>query len=363
MNATIYSSGLSGTCRGCGHGLLLAVLLALAACRSIAPGAPVGRPCWPPPPAPPRVQFLQAVEGPRDLGIAPTVWQRTLNFVTGGNRGAEPWVRPFGICLNADGSVCFTDTERGEVVYADQRTRQLWRWNRLGDTRLVCPVGVACASGLVYVADSGLGRVLIATPQGQPRGAIAHAFQRPVAVAIGADRICVADAEASRVEIFDLAGRWIRTTGRGGNGPGEFNHPTHVAVDRAGRVYVTDTLNSRVQVFSADGALAGTIGGRGDSSGHFGRPKGVAVDPQGHVFVVDGLFGVVQIFDNSGHLLLDFGEPGQGAGQFWLPSGIAVSARGLLAVADSYNRRLQMFQLMPDDPPADQSTGGPGGHP
>lgn len=363
MNATTYSSGLSAICRGCGHGLLLAVLLALAACRSVAPGAPASRPCWPPPPAPPRVQFLQSVEGPRDLGIAPTLWQRTLNVVTGGHRGAEPWIRPFGVCLNEDGSVCFTDTERGEVVYADVSTQHLWRWNRVGTVVLVSPVSVACASGLVYVADSGLGRVLIATPQGQPRGEIAFAFRRPVGVAIGADRICVADAQAGRVEVFDLAGRWTRTIGQSGNGPGELNHPTHVAMDRIGCVYVTDTLNSRVQVFDVSGALTCTIGGRGDSSGHFGRPKGVSVDQQGRVFVVDGLFGVVQIFDAQGRLLLDFGEPGQDAGQFWLPSGIAVNARGLIAVADSYNRRLQLFQLLPDKPPAARPADGPGGHP
>ena len=350
MNGIISLSGSCASCRRCWLlGLVGLFLLWAAGCRSVPPLSPEAGLRWPPAPAPARVAFVQSVYAPHDLGAEPHVWQKALNLVTGGNRGAEPWSCPFAVCLGRAGDLCFTDTDRGEVVCANTATHELRRWNRVGTNVLVCPVGVACASGLVYIADSGLGRVLIADRQGRSRGAIDYAFQRPVGVAVGPDRIFVVDSQACRVQVFTGGGVWRQTIGTAGGGPGEFNRPTHVAVDGQGRVYVTDSLNCRVQVFDAGGRVVGVIGGAGNSSGHFGRPKGVGVDRAGRVWVVDAVFGVLQVFDPSGRLLLDLGEPGQAAGQFWLPAGIAVNDEGLVAVADSYNRRLQLFRILPVD--------------
>lgn len=354
IRACLHSAAISR----CRWGWSLAVLsIWMAGCRSVPPAEtqpPLG---WPPPPAPARVEFVRSVGAPRDLGVSPVLWQKALNALTGSTRGSDPWVCPFGVWLGKGGDLCFTDSARGEVIFVDSAARNLWRWDRVGTNRLQCPVGVACVSGLVYVADSELGLVLIADPKGQPRGVLAHPFQRPVAVAARAGRVYVADAQACCVQVFTASGNWLQTIGRSGSGDGELNRPTHVAADRDGSIYVTDSLNSRVQVFDSAGRFVFAIGRPGDSRGHFGRPKGVAVDDAGHVFVVDGIFGVVQIFDSKGRLLLDFGEPGQDPGQFWLPSGIAVNAEGLMAVADSYNHRLQLFRLVPEATGSFPSTG------
>jgi DNA-binding beta-propeller fold protein YncE len=103
-------------------------------------------------------------------------------------------------------------------------------------------------------------------------------------------------------------------------------------------------LNSRIQVFSADGRFLRSIGSLGDGPGHFSRPKGVAVDQAGHIYVVDAVFNNVQIFDDQSRLLLDFGEAGSGPGQFGLPNGIAINSHNEIFVADAYNHRLQMFR-------------------
>lgn len=353
MNANIFSYASLATCKSRWQWILVVLPLWVTGCQNPRPANPLLSPCWPPPPSWPCIKFVQSVEVPADFGIAPKFWQKTINLLVGGNRGAEPWINPFGLCMAGDNTLCFTDTTRGEVVCVDQSKPALWRWNQIGTNHLVSPVGIACVSGLVYVADSGLSRVLTATPQGQLRGELDYPFQRPVAVAAGCGRIYVVDAKSCRVQIFTEAGKWIQSLGGSGNGIGEFNRPTHIAIDAKGWVYVTDSLNSRIQVFDGDGRFLRTIGCSGDSSGHFGRPKGVAVDRQGHIFVVDALFAVVQIFDQTGLLLLDFGEPGQENGQFWLPTGIAVNDNGLMAVADSYNHRIQLFQMLSTGPDAD----------
>ncbi|MEI6564035.1 MAG: 6-bladed beta-propeller [bacterium] len=358
MNANISWFDSHATCKGRWRWILAVLPLWVAGCQNPRLTELADLPCWPPPPGQPCVRLVRSAEAPPDFGVPPKLWQKTLNLLAGGNRGTEPWINPFGVCMAGDSTLYFTDTTRGEVVCVDRTKPALWRWNQIGTNRLVSPVGIACVSGLVYIADSGLGRVFIATPQGQPRGELKHPFQRPVAVAAWCGQLYVVDSKACRVQVFTETGKWIRDIGGGGSGIGEFNRPTHVAVDPRGMVYVTDSLNSRVQVFDDEGRFIRTIGSAGDSSGHFGRPKGVAVDGHGHVFVVDAIFGVVQIFDKSGTLLLDFGEPGEAQGQFWLPTGIAVNDSGLVVVADSYNHRLQLFQMLSPGLGADMKEEG-----
>jgi sugar lactone lactonase YvrE len=147
-------------------------------------------------------------------------------------------------------------------------------------------------------------------------------------------------------------GSLIARIGERGSGPGEFNFPTNVTVDRTGRLYVSDSLNSRVQAFDADFSHAGVIGARGTAAGSFSQPKGIAVDGDDHLYVVDAHFEAVQIFDRQGRLLLGFGREGSGPGEFWIPAGIHIDRSvNRIYVADTYNRRVQVFDYHPEAQP------------
>jgi hypothetical protein len=54
----------------------------------------------------------------------------------------------------------------------------------------------------------------------------------------------------------------------------------------------------------------------------------------------------VQIFTPDGQILMAFGQEGNGPGQFWLPAGIFIDDRNRIYVADSYNKRIQIFDLL-----------------
>jgi DNA-binding beta-propeller fold protein YncE len=82
--------------------------------------------------------------------------------------------------------------------------------------------------------------------------------------------------------------------------------------------------------------------------GYFGQPKAIATDSQNHLYVVDAQFEAVQIFDPFGRLLLNFGEEGHAPGRFWLPTGIFIDPKDRIWVADDYNRRVQVFQHIPE---------------
>jgi hypothetical protein len=56
-----------------------------------------------------------------------------------------------------------------------------------------------------------------------------------------AGNIYVVDADNFRIQVFDPSGRYIRTVGRKGQGPGEFQRPDGIALDEArGRMLVID---------------------------------------------------------------------------------------------------------------------------
>lgn len=329
--------------------LLLAAALSGCAGKPVrTDGAADGRlpRVWPPPPAQARVEYVRAIAAPADLGMRPSFFRRIANYLTGGRRGAEPLVKPFGVALDEDGNLCVTDTGAGAVSYFDLSGKKYRRFEEVGTIRFVAPVAVAKRNGIFYVADPGQKSVLAFDIEGNPRFRIEKGIERPAGLAVADGKLYVADAAAHAIAVFDLGGTFLFRFGRRGVGPGEFNFPSHLSTDAGGRLYVTDSMNSRVQVFDAGGRFQGAIGSLGDGSGHFSRPKGVAVDGYGHVFVADALYDNLQIFDGDGRFLLDVGTAGSEEGEFWMPAGVAIGRDNEIYVADSYNGRVQVFRYV-----------------
>ena len=318
--------------------MLLGLLSALGADDAAKPRG------WPPPPAEPYVVYVQTITGPADLGIKPPTLKRFVNWVTGAGQDTAQLVKPFGVALDDAGNLLLTDTG-ARAVYCLDRARKKWlRWEQTGKTRFQSPVAVARQHDTIFVADSGLGRVLAFDLKGRPRFEISRELERPSGLAVFGEKLFIADAQRHQVVICSLSGGFISKFGRRGGNPGEFNFPTHIAADSNGRLLVTDSMNCRIQIFEPSGQFRRVIGSPGDGPGHFSRPKGVAVDQLGHIYAVDAVFDNVQIFDDQGRLLLNWGEAGPDPGQFWLPNGIAVSRENEIYVADSYNRRIQVFR-------------------
>lgn len=308
---------------------------------------PVAPLVWPAPPAQPRVRYVAAVARPQDLGIRPSFWRRVGEFFVGAR---EEWfVRPTGVVA------------KGSRIYvADPGAQAVWildteagRWHTMDDAEggtLVSPVSVAVGrAGRIYVADSYLARVFMYDADRRPIGSIGDPhLGRPAGLAYDEqrDRLYVADSRVHGVWIFDGDGVALGMIGERGVGEGEFNFPTHLAVDGRGSIYVTDALNFRLQVLAADGTFDAGFGRHGDFPGDFASPKGVGVDSEGHIYVVDALFDAVQIFDRQGRYLLTFGERGVSPGQFWLPGGVFVDRDDRIYVADAYNQRIQIFQYL-----------------
>src|SRR5580704_4744994 len=95
---------------------------------------------------------------------------------------------------------------------------------------------------------------------------------------------------------------------RGGRGPAGagaqsdlFQRPTDVAWDAAGNIYVADGYgNARVAKFDKNGKFIKSWGSRGPGPGQFNSVRGLALDAQGNVYVADAGNKRIQVFDNNG---------------------------------------------------------------
>jgi len=321
-------------------------LLFAAGCAGVPPAPPKPAPVWPPPPAAPAVIYERDISAPADIGVRASVFSRMADWITGIGKVKGRLVNPFGLALDDAGNLLVTDTGANAVCFLDLSHKKWLRWESVGKLRFQSPVAVARHGETFFVADSALGKVIAFDAKGKLQFEITNGLVRPSGLALLGGRLYVADAGQHQVLIFDVAGKFISKFGQRGDGPGEFNFPTHINTDAAGLVYVTDSLNCRIQVFAADGQFLRAFGSTGDGPGHFSRPKGVAVDPAGHVYVVDAVFDNVQVFDGQGRLLMDWGGSGQAPGEFWLPNAIVIGRDNEIYVADSFNHRVQVFRYI-----------------
>ena len=128
-------------------------------------------------------------------------------------------------------------------------------------------------------------------------------FNLPAGIALNdAGEVFIADGYANaRVHKFSADGKHILSWGEPGTGPGQFNLPHGVWIDRKGRVLVADRENDRVQVFTQDGEHITTwptklIG-----------PALFYVDDEDNVYIPEHNGGLVSIFNLEGERLAQWG--------------------------------------------------------
>lgn len=271
--------------------------------------------------------------------------------------GEEPPLlldRPQMGTVDTSGRILVTDMGRAAVFVFDEAAGEMSVWGKaVGAVNFLSPVGIAVGpEGQTFVADPDLGLVARLDREGSPLSPIGKGLlQRPTGVAYEAKskRLFVADTAAHEIKVFDLEGKLLSTIGEHGEGPLQFNYPTHIALQHE-KLYVSDSLNSRVQVISAPtGRYLGTLGRRGLFVGNMVRPKGVAADSDHNVYVAESEYDYLLVYNRRGEFLIPIGGVGSGPGKFHLPAGVWVDARNRIFVADMLNGRVAVFQFLGGD--------------
>ncbi len=249
----------------------------------------------------------------------------------------------------------------GVLVVADQGNDRLSRFNTLNATWLTPwfyngstategmtdPQGIAAdPDGSVWVADSANGRIQHFSATGAHIATLVTGLSEPSGIAVAADgaRICVVEAGAHRVSVFDRTGALVVRFGSAGSAAGQFSAPRGVAIAANGDIVVADTGNNRLQRFTAAGGHLQTIGSAGGLLGQLRQPQDVSIAADGKICVADTDNHRVQVFDAGGAVIRAFGSIGSTAGLLREPGGISWDpSTGRIVVADTGNYRFQIF--------------------
>ena len=129
------------------------------------------------------------------------------------------------------------------------------------------------------------GKVLMRLGKAGTAGSGPDEFNAPSAVLTAPNGdIFVADGHGgntnARIVKFDKTGKFIKSWGKKGSAPGEFDGPHTLAMDSQGRLFVGDRGNNRIQIFDQDGKFL-------DQWMQFSRPSGVYIDKNDVIYVAD----------------------------------------------------------------------------
>ena len=269
--------------------------------------------------------------------------------------GAGLVVFPHGITVDRDGNIWIVDGQdnaprpaRGAAPPAPPAA---------GAPPAPLPMGPlpGGTKGHQVIKFSPEGKVLLTL--GKPGGAAApEYFYQPddVLVAPNGD-VFVGEGHGggnSRMFKFDKTGKFIKTWGKLGSGPGDFSQPHALAMNSQGRLFVADRSNNRVQVFDQEGAYIAEYK-------QFGRPSGVYIDKDDNLFVADsesqsrdanaygynpGVKRGLRFGNSKTGVVAGFvPDPSDGSGGTSAAEGVAVDKNGVVYGAEVGPRALKRY--------------------
>lgn len=185
--------------------------------------------------------------------------------------GGGMFVWPHGIHVDRDGNVWVTDARAA------------------GPEELEKFPGEA-NKGSVVVKFSPEGKVLMTLGKAGVRGNPPDALTDPTDVVTdpGNGDVYVAESHTNvtdpnlvgRISVFNRNGKFLRSIGKAGTGPGEFRTPHALEFDSQGRLVVADRHNHRIQILTKEGKFIAEYD-------DFGRTSGLAIDRSDIIYTAD----------------------------------------------------------------------------
>ena len=257
--------------------------------------------------------------------------------------GSGLMIFPHGIHVDPDGNIWMTDGQ-------DNRPRRA----RGAPPDSPLPPAPATVIGHQVFKFSPEGKLLMTL--GKAGGARdAEYFYQPNDVLVAPDgNIFVSEGHSSaegsnaRILKFDRTGKFIKSFGKLGKGPGEFDQPHALAMDSRGRIFVGDRSNNRIQILDQDGNFIAEWA-------QFSRPSGIAIDGDDNIYVADSESGKVNPEHGAWKRGIRIGSAKDGAIRWLIPDpeqnpantsaaeGVAVDRAGNIYGAEVGPRALKKY--------------------
>src|SRR5437762_4721052 len=252
--------------------------------------------------------------------------------------GTRAWGSTSAVEIDKDGKSVWVAERCGQNSCLDRATGQMSPLapilkfdpsgklvKSFGEGMLIFPHGIFVdREGNVWVTDGQDNAPQPARGEG-PRGE-APRGSGPIGPRPGATK-------GNQVYKFSPEGRLLMTLGKPGGAaePDYFYQPNDVLVAPNGVIFVSEghgAGNNRILKFSNDGKLIKSWGKLGTGPGEFDQPHSLAMDSRGRLFVGDRNNNRIQIFDQDGKFIAEWK-------QFSRPSGVYIDKNDTLYVADS----------------------------
>ena len=207
-------------------------------------------------------------------------------------------------------------------------------WGMIPQLGLVS--GVACDSNdRVYVYNrSPIPAMLVFDPDGTFVAEWGKdIFKKPHGIWISPDdEIYTTDTIDHTVRKFSLDGKLLQTFGtvdQPGTPGTPFNQPTRAVLSASGEMYVSDGYGqSRVHRMTPEGDVIVSWGAPGTGPGEFNLPHDVTVDKKDRVYILDRGNLRCQIFNNEGEFLTEWTDLGS-------PNDLFIDADEIIHIAEA----------------------------
>jgi DNA-binding beta-propeller fold protein YncE len=226
--------------------------------------------------------------------------------------GSARLLYPARLTWTASGKFYVTDSKVDAMFIYDSEG------NLTGQLRgLDKPLGIiADAQGRIYVGNNGRNNVEVYSGAGVLLRVIDNGnLNMPNDLVLDREQnLYVLDSQNKMVKVYNPSGQFLRRIGRAGGGDGHFAFPIAMAINyriendvEVGELFVADKQSSRIQVFDLAGNYLRTFGGPVEAQGMFvttwiweGKFVGVqslAFDQHGRLHALDSYQDSVQILD------------------------------------------------------------------
>ncbi len=253
---------------------------------------------------------------------------------------------PEGVACN-DSSLVVADSGNGRLLRYSFQGNEVKGGTEVKLSQLTNPVRVQLtAKGDIYAFDAKTRRIIQVSPAGtfqkyvEPQGVPAPAAIISNFKIDGEGQFHMLDIFSERVLVLDQGGKFLNQIPF----PKGYGFMIDLAVDGKGTIYLVDSTNGIIHAAPRGGQEFAPL--VKNLREYVSFPGYITNDSRGLIYVVDQNGGGLAIFGQEGSFLGRSLSMGRKNGLLYYPEQICITGSGSIFVADRDNSRVQQFEMV-----------------